>query len=70
MQHKVLDGHDRFVIRNLVGICLLVGWDLPCAVDDGKDIDLIRLDVVDDAKGTLHSLPNLRDPELGDLSAR
>ena len=35
MQHKVLDCHDRFVKRNLVGVRLL-GWDLPGAVDNGK----------------------------------
>ena len=70
MQHKVLDHHDRFVLRNLVGICLLVGWDLPCAVDDGKDIDLIRPDVVDDPERPFQNLPNLRDPEFCDLPPR
>ena len=40
------------------------------AVDDRKNVDLIRLDVVDDSKGTVHDLPNLRNSEFPDLTSR
>ncbi len=70
MQHKVLDHQDQLVIRNAVGMCLLVGWDLPSAVDDGKHVDLIRLDPVDDSERPFQNLPNLRDPEFCDLRPR
>ena len=51
--------------------CLLIaGWDLLCAVDDSKDVDLIRLDVIDDSKGAFHDLPDLGDPEFRDLAPR
>ena len=35
----------------ILGDALLAGWNLLCAVDDSKHVDLIRLDVVDDSKG-------------------
>ena len=40
------------------------------AVDDGKHIDLVRLDVVDDSKGPFQNFPDLRDPEFRDLPPR
>jgi hypothetical protein len=46
------------------------GWNLLCAVDDGKHVDLIGLDVVDDSKGRFQNLPDLRDAEFRDLTAR
>src|SRR5208337_3265866 len=49
---------------------LLAGWDLPCAVDNSKHVDLIGLDVVDDSEGPFQNLPNLRDPEFRDPSPR
>jgi hypothetical protein len=39
-------------------------------VDDSKDVDLIRLDVIDDSKGAFHDLPDLGDPEFRDLAPR
>lgn len=39
-------------------------------MDDGKHVNLIRLDVVDDSKGPFQNLPNLWDPEFRDLPPR
>ena len=41
-----------------------------CAVCDRKDVDLIRLEVVNDSKGAFHDLPDLGDPEFRDLAPR
>ncbi len=41
-----------------------------CAVYDRKDVDLIRLEVVNDSKGAFHDLPDLGDPEFRDLAPR
>jgi hypothetical protein len=49
---------------------LLSGWDLLCAVDDGKHVDLVGLDVVDDSEGPFQNLPDLREPEFRDLPPR
>ena len=49
--------------------CLLSpGWNLLCAVDDSKDVDLIRLEVIDDSKRTFQNLPNLWDSEFRDFA--
>jgi hypothetical protein len=37
---------------------LLAGGNLLCAVDEGKDVDLIGFDVLDDPKGPFQNLPN------------
>lgn len=47
---------------------LLAGWDLLRAVDDSKDVDLIRLKVIDDSKGTFQNLPNLWDSKFRDFA--
>ncbi len=47
---------------------LFAGWNLLCAMDDGKHVNLIGLDVVDDSKGSLQHLPDLGDTELCDLA--
>ena len=46
----------------------LTGWNLPCAVDDSKDVDLIRLDVIDDPKGPFQNLTNLWDRKFRDFA--
>jgi len=38
-------------------------------VDDGKKIDLVGFDVIDDAKGPFQNLPDLRDPKFRDFAA-
>ena len=47
---------------------LLAGWNLLCAVDDSKDVDLIRLDVIDDPEGPFQNLPNLWDRKFRDFA--
>jgi len=47
---------------------LLAGGNLLRAVDDSKDVDLIRLDVVDDSKGAFEDLPNLWNGKLRDFA--
>ena len=44
---------------------LLAGWNLLCPVDDSKDIDLIRFDVIDDSERPVENLPNLWDANSG-----
>jgi hypothetical protein len=48
---------------------LLTGWDLLCAVDDGKDIDLIELDVIDDSERAFEDFPNLWDGKFRDFTS-
>ena len=40
------------------------------AVDDSKDVDLIRLDVIDDSKWAFQDLPNLWDRKFRDFAPR
>lgn len=47
-----------------IGSRLVTRRNWLCAVDDGKHVDLVRLDLVDDAEGAFHYLPDLRDPEF------
>lgn len=54
----------------LLASLLLIGWNLLCAVDDSQDVDLIRLDVVDDSKGAFHDLANLWYSEFRGLAPR
>ena len=46
----------------------LAGGNLLCTVDDSKDVDLVRLDVIDNSKGPLQDLPNLWDRKFRDLA--
>ena len=39
-----------------------------CAVDDSKDVDLIRLEAIDDSKRTFQNLPNLWNSEFRDFA--
>ena len=39
-------------------------------MDDSQDVDLVRLDVVDDPVGTLEDLADLIEVVFGDLAAR
>jgi hypothetical protein len=39
-----------------------------CAGDDSQDVGLVRLDVVDDSKGTFHDLADLWDSEFRGLT--
>ena len=48
---------------------LLAGWNLLCTVNDRKDFNLIRLDVIDDSMGHFKDLPNLWDGKFRDFPA-
>ncbi len=39
-------------------------------MDDSKNVDLIRLDIVDDSIGAFHDLPNLWDRKFRDFAPR
>jgi hypothetical protein len=49
-----------------MGDALFVIQDFPSRVDDGKHIDLVGFDVVDEAVRTLENFTNLSVLELGD----